>query len=84
MTWSYGFNGNADIIGINITYEAVSNNKTPHSDKRGPVSGTETIISDLQPFTTYNFTVVVLNIVSNIVGTSRPGSIMIDTAPLGK
>ena len=32
LTWSYGFNGNADIIGVNITYEAVSNKKTKGID----------------------------------------------------
>ena len=51
---------------------------------KGPVSGTETTISNLQPLTKYNFTVVVLNTVSNIVGTSTPVSVTIETAPLGK
>ena len=44
----------------------------------------ETTISDLQPFTIYNFTVIVINTVSNIVGTSIPVSVTIETAPLGK
>ena len=82
--WSYGFNGNADIIGVNITYEAINNRNTTDSDKIGPVPGTEITISDLQPFTIYNFTVIVINTVSNIVGTSIPVSIAIETVPLGK
>ena len=84
LTWSYGFNGNADIIGVNITYEAVNNSNTSDSNMKGPVSGTETTISDLEALTIYNFTVVVLNTVSNIVGTSTPVSVTIETAPLRK
>ena len=84
LTWSYGFNGNADIIGVNITYVAVNNSNSSDSNKEGLVPGTETTISDLQPLTTYNFTVIVLNTVSIIVGTSTPVSVTIETAPLGK
>ena len=84
LIWSYGFNGNADIIGVNITYEAISNSNSSDSNKKGPVSGTETTISDLEPLTIYNFTVVVLNTVSNIVGTSITICVTIETAPLGK
>ena len=47
-------------LGLNITYEAISNSNTSDSDKKGPVPGTETTISDLQPFTIYNFTVIVI------------------------
>ena len=84
LIWSYGFNGNADIIGVNITYEAIINSNSSDSNKKGPVPGTETTISDLEPLTIYNFTVVVLNAVSNIVGTSITMSVTIETAPLGK
>ena len=84
LIWSYGFNGNADIIGVNITYVAVNNSNTSNFDKKGPVSGTETTISNLQPLTIYNITVVVLNTVSNIVDTSTPVRITIETASLGK
>ena len=84
LIWSYGFNGNADIIGVNITYEAVSNSNIYDSNKEGLVPGTEITISDLEPFTIYNFTVVVLNTVSNIVGASTQVSVTIETAPLGK
>ena len=84
LTWSYGFNGNADITGVNITYEAVNNSNSSDSNKEGLVPGTETTISDLEPLTTYNFTVVVITTVSNIVGTSTPVSVTIETAPLGK
>ena len=82
--WSYGFNGNADIIGVNITYEAVSNNENFHSGDEMVSGMLETTISDLQPFTIYNFTVIVINTVTNIVGTSIPVSVTIETAPLGK
>ena len=84
MTWSYGFNGNADIIGVNITYEAVNNNENSHSRDKMVSGMLETTISDLQPLTIYNFTVIVINTVSNIVGTSIPVSVTIETAPLGK
>ena len=84
LIWSYGFNGNADITGVNITYEAISNSNSSDSNKKGPVPETETIILDLEPLTIYNFTVVVLNNVSNIVGTSITMSVTIETAPLGK
>ena len=84
LIWSYGFNGNVDIIGVNITYEAISNSNSTHSVREGPVPGTETTILDLEPFTTYNFTVVVINTVSHIVGTSIPVSVTIETTPLGK
>ena len=54
------------------------------SDKQGPVPGTETTISGLKPLTIYNFTVIVLNSVSNIVGASTPVSISIETGPQSK
>ena len=76
LIWSYGFNGNADIIGVNITYEAVSNSNSSDSNKKGPVPGTEITITDLQPFTIYDFTVIVITTVSNIVGTSTPVSVI--------
>ena len=56
LIWSYGFNGNANIIGGNITYETISNSNTSDSNKKGPMQGTNVTISDLQPFTIYNFT----------------------------
>ena len=84
LIWSYGFNGNADIIGVNIIYEAVSNSNGSDSDMKGLDSRTETTISDLQPFTIYNFTVIVITTVSHIVGTSTPVSVTIETIPLGK
>ena len=84
LIWSYGFNGNADIIGVNITYEAVSNSNSSDSNKKGPVQGTNITISDLQPLTIYNFTVIVITTVSNIVGASTPVTVTIETAPLGK
>ena len=84
LIWSYGFNGNADIIGVNITYVAVNNSNSSDSNKEGLVPGTEITIPDLQPLTTYNFTVVVITTVSNIVGTSTPVSVTIETASLGK
>ena len=47
-------------------------------------SRTETTISDLQPFTIYNFTVIVITTVSHIVGTSTPVTVTVETTPLGE
>ena len=85
LTWTLGFDGNADITGVNITYIATSNYDPPHSGLK-LVSGqpTEAIIEDLQPLTTYEFTVVVLNSVSDDLGSSSEESVSAMTDPLGK
>ena len=85
LTWTLGFDGNADITGVNITYIATSNFDPTHSGFK-MVSGqpTEAIIEDLQPLTTYEFTVVVLNSVSAEVGSSSEESVSAMTDPLGE
>ena len=85
LTWTLGFDGNADITGVNITYNATSNFDPPHSGSK-MVSGqpTEYAIQDLQPLTTYEFTVVVLNSVSDVVGSSSEESVSAMTDPLGE
>ena len=85
LAWTLGFDGNANITGVNITYIATSNFASPHSGFE-MVSGqrTEAIIEDLQPLTTYEFTVVVLNSVSDEVGSSSEESVSTMTAPLGE
>ena len=85
LTWTLGFDGNADITGVNITYNATSNFDPPHSGSK-IVSGqpTEYVIQNLQPLTTYEFTVVVLNNVSDVVGSSSEESVSAMTDPLGE
>ena len=85
LTWTLGFDGNADITGVNITYNATSNFNPPHSGFI-MVSGqpTEYVIQALQPLTTYEFTVVVLNSVSDEVGSSSEESVSAMTDPVGE
>ena len=85
LTWTLGFDGNADITGVNITYLATSNFDPPHFGfKIVPGQPTEYVIEDLQPLTTYKFTVVVLNNVSDVVGSSSEESVSAMTDPLGE
>ena len=85
LNWSLEFDGNAAITGINIIFEASNNNATPHM---GSVllSGqpTSTVITGLQPFTEYRFSVTVLNSVSDVVGSSIEKNVTAMTEPLGK
>ena len=82
LSWSYGFDGNAPITGVTINYEAIDNFNPAHTDSTS-TDQTSITICGLQPFTTYQFTVVVNNDVSDEVGSSSPMSISVDTLPLG-
>ena len=85
LTWTLGFDGNADITSVNITYIATSNFDPPHfGSKIVPGQPTEYVIQDLQPLTTYEFTVAVLNNVSDVVGSSSEESMSAMTDPLGE
>ena len=90
LSWTFGFDGNAEIAGVNISYIAIAN-YGPSDDgaARGSVSTTDggltsIIINGLQPLTTYEFTVKVRNTVSDKVGMSSPVSVTADTLPLGE
>ena len=76
-----GFNGNAVITGVTITYTAIGNNETPQTgvEPFPGVSAVEGTISNLQPFTNYTFEAVVMN----VAGTSVPETVVVQTLPLG-
>ena len=89
LSWSFGFDGNAPITGVDITYMATSNyDMSQDGDQAGIVStSTEDTISiticNLQPFTTYEFSVLVKNTVSGTVGRSSAQTLILTTLPLG-
>ena len=90
LSWTFGFDGNAEIAGVNISYTAIAN-YGPSDDgaASGSVSTTDggltsITINGLQPLTTYQFTVRVRNNVSDEVGVSSPVSVTADTLPLGE
>ena len=90
LSWTFGFNGNAEIAGVNISYTAIAN-YGPSDDgaASGSVSTTDggqtsITINGLQPLTTYQFTVRVRNKVSDKVGVSSSVSVTADTLPLGE
>ena len=74
LSWMFGFDGNAPIVGIDIIYNATQNNFKPQSDTIHIASPTRTSIGicDLQPLTTYEFTIHVQNQISDKVGVSLP------------
>ena len=90
LSWTFGFDGNAEIAGVDISYTAIAN-YGPSDDgaASGSVSTTDggqtsITINGLQPVTTYQFTVRVRNTVSDEVGVSWPVSVTADTLPLGE
>ena len=89
FSWSFGFNGNAPITGVYITYTATSNyGMSQGGDQTGTTSTntkdtTSITICDLQPLTTYEFSVSVENTVSNTVGRSSVETISVTTLPSG-
>ena len=90
LSWTFGFNGNAEITGVNISYIAIANyGPSDNGAASGSVSTTDggrtsITIYGLQPLTTYQFTVRVRNTVSDEVGVSSPVSVTADTLPLGE
>ena len=90
LSWMFGFDGNAEIAGVNISYTAVLY-YVPSDD--GATSGsvstidggqTSITINGLKPLKIYLFTVRVRNTVSDKVGLSSPVSIGADTLPQGE
>ena len=82
LTWSLGFNGNAVITGVTITYTAIGNNETPQTgvEPFPGESAVEGTIPNLQPFTNYSFEAVVRNDAGT---TSVPETVVVQTLPLG-
>ncbi len=89
LSWSFGFDGNAPITGVYITYTDTDNyGPTQGGDQTGTTSTntkdtTAITICDLQPLTTYEFSVSVENTVSNTVGSSSVETVSVATLPLG-
>ena len=89
LSWSFGFNGNAPITGVYITYTATSNyGSTQGGDQTGATSTntkdtTSITVCNLQPLTTYEFNVSVENTVSNTVGRSSVETILVTTLSSG-
>ena len=90
LSWSFGFNGNAPITGVYITYTGTSNfGMSQGGDQTGTTSTntkdtTSITICNLQPLTTYKFNVSVVNTVSNTVGRSSVETISVTTLPSGE
>ena len=82
LMWSLGFSGNV-IIGIRITYTAISNYNFPQNGTVIFSGATVTggVISNLQPFTGYKFEVVVI---TDVGGMSIPVTVVVQTLSLGK
>ncbi len=86
LSWSFGFDGNAPITGVYITYTATSNYGLTQGGIETGTASTDTTamtICDLQPLTTYEFSVSVENTVSNTVGRSSIETVSVTTLPLG-
>ena len=83
LSWTYGFNGNAPITGVNINYRAIDISNTAHNDSTS-TDQTSITICNLQPLTVYQFNVTVSNEVSNTVGVSSSRIISVETLSLSK
>ena len=83
LSWTYGFNGNALITGVNINYRAIDNSNTAHNGST-TTDQTSITICNLQPLTVYQFNVTVSNEVSNTVGVSSSIIISVETLSLSK
>ena len=83
LSWTFGFNGNAGIAGVDISYIAISGINPIHN---GSISTdgqqTSTVIANLLPKTTYEFSVRVRNIIDNEVRTSQEESVTAVTLPI--
>ena len=79
LTWSLGFNGYSLVIGGRIIYTAVFNGE---GNGVQPFTGeaTEQTVSNLQPFTGYNFSVIVMN----DIGSSSSETIYVTTQSNGE
>ena len=87
LSWTFGFDGNSPITGVDISYTATDNQSPEHSGSTSTSSVKTTSmlqICDLQPLTTYQFSVTVRNEVSGTVGVSSAEVISADTLPNGQ
>ena len=83
LTWEFGFNGNANISGVNITYYARDSiiNDTQYMMISTASLQTSLTLLNLQPQTVYVIIVRVRNSVSSEVGLSPPVNITVKTKP---
>ena len=83
LTWEFGFNGNANISGVNITYYARDSiiDDTQYMMISTISLQTSLTLLNLQPQTVYVIIVRVRNSLSNEVGLSQPVNIMVKTKP---
>ena len=86
LSWTFGFDGNSPITGVDISYTATVNQSPEHngSTSTSSVETTSIQICGLQPLTTYQFSVTVRNEVSGTVGVSSAEVISADTLPNGQ
>ena len=78
LEWTLGFDGNAEITQVSVAYITTENFATPASGTELlPGSATTTTISELEPHTQYNFTVLA----TNAVGSSQPVTVQEWTQP---
>ena len=80
LTWSLGFNGYSSLTGGRVSYTAVNNGE---GNGEQPFTGeniTEQTVSNLQPFTGYNFSVIVMN----DIGSSHKSNIYVTTQSNGE
>ena len=83
LTWEFGFNGNANISGVNITYYARDPNidDTQYMMISTTSLKTSLTLLNLQPQTVYFISIRVRNSVSSKVGLSPPVNITVKTKP---
>ena len=79
LTWSLGFNGHSSLTGGRVSHTAISNGEGNgvHSFTG---EATEHTVSNLQPFTGYNFSVIVMN----DIGSSSSETIYVTTQSNGE
>ena len=79
LTWLLGFNGRSPLIGGLVSYIAVSNGNGNGMQTFIGETVTELTVLNLQPFTFYNFSVIVMN----AIGSSNNVTVTIETLPNG-
>ena len=79
LTWSLGFNGYSPLIGGLVSYVAVSNGIGNGMQTFIGETVTELTVLNLQPFTFYNFSVIVMN----AIGSSNNVTVTIETLSNG-
>ena len=80
LTWSLGFNGYSSLTGGRVSYTAVNNGEGNGVQYFTGENITEQTVSNLQPFTGYNFSVIVMN----DIGSSHKSNIYVTTKSNGE